>query len=409
MKMGVTFCKIDWRDSATNTVKELTPIINWNSKRAVNVKSNSAEIMLKNIAPESIYSDYFDSTGNLRLSVGGTTTTGGTEAPDDIKIYLGTAPVSSTVASDMLCSMSIVGIEQAYEEEGKSIKLNCADKTFLLLSQYAVGNYPITGSTAPVYQLIQQVIRQWTRTGNSTADVIDVTSYMATTRSDLSAFPGTFYTCVYKPIYEVVQELSQPQYTGDTRPFLFWVDELNNLHWLYPSQTGGITLSDLTGNVYSINIKKEEREEVNMIIFNAGKDKNGISILDYAVNLESPAAKLKIAYYDWSEITSNMKNPVVIAAQWTNLTNDQVRGNAKQIGQGKCKAKFAGKGLVWKGTIMLKGTKSYIAGDLILFTSKSMGFSSYKLRVMDVVHTMDIEQGWTTSLVIEEDPLAMPV
>jgi len=409
MKMGVTFCRIDWRDSASNTISEITEAVNWNSKRAVNVKSNSAEILLRNIASDSQYSRYFDSLGNLKLTVGGTTTTGGTEAPDDIKIYLGTSPVSSTVAADLLCSMSLVGIEEVYEEEGKSIKLNCADKTFLLLSQYAVGNYPITGSTAEVYQIIQQVIRQWTRIGNSTADVLDVTSYVATVRSNLTAFPGTSYTCVYKPIYEVIQELSQPQYTGDTRPFLFWVDELNKLHWMYPSQTGGTTLSDLTGSIYSIRIKKEEREEVNMIIFNCGKDKNGISILDYAVNLESPAAKLKIAYYDWSEITANMKNPVVKAAQWDALSNDQVRTNSKQIGQGKCKAKFAGKGLVWKGTIQMKGTKNYVAGDLILLTSISLGFSSYKLRIMDVVHSMDIEQGWVTSLEVEEDPLAMPV
>ena len=123
---------------------------------------------------------------------------------------------------------------------------NCADKTFLMLNQYVIGNFPQVGS-APAYQLIQQAIqRSWQLRKASIADVFDITTYVATTKSNGSPFIDTTYSAVYKPVYEVIEELSQVQYTGDTRPFIFWMDANNMLHWVYPSQVWNGTINELT-------------------------------------------------------------------------------------------------------------------------------------------------------------------
>lgn len=407
--MSVPFCRVYWKDTSVappNNVKEITDCVSWTDKHAINVKSNTAEIIVKNVAPLAKKTEYFDSYKNLRFSVGGTSITGASTESDDIEIYLGTAPVTKDNSTDLLCSMSITSVEPRYDESQRSFRLTCADKTFLLLSHYVVGDYPkiVTGAgSARTNELVQMIIRQWTRKTDTTTDDIEVDTYVDSTKSDGSTLlPYNSYSSVYKPIYEVLSELSQQQYTGDIRPFIFWVDKENYLHWIYPTQTGGTELNEEVDQIYSIKIGKSQADEVNMVIFSAGKDKNGVNILDYDVNTEA-GSTLRMAYYDWSDITANMKLPTVIASQWDAWDNDTVRANAKIIGHARCLKIFAGKGLIWKGTIVMKGNRDFNAGDLIKLTSQSCGFNDYRLRIMDIIQ--DITKGnWQTTLEVEEDP-----
>lgn len=395
--MGISYAQIWWTDTSTGNSVEISDAIDWTAKRGISIKSNLVEVALNNIAPDSQYSQYFDSDGKIRFTAGKQGIQ--TEEADDIRIYAGTSPISTADTTNLIMACSITGVEQRYGEDEKSFKLNCADKTFLLLNQYAVGNY----GPANVPTIIQQVIRQWTRSGQSTADVIDVTSYMGTALSSGAAFATTTtYSVVYKPLYEVVEELSQIQYTGDTRPFIFWMDANDALHWVYPGQFSGGTINELTADIYSMNIVKSERDEVNMIIYDAGKDKNNVSIQWYKFNFTSDASKLKVVYMNWTEITKNMQAP--LSTYWSTHTNDEIRAQAKEIAYAKCDAYFSGKGMRWKGGLTLRGTKDYAAGDLIFLTTPTFGFNNQKLRVMDVSHDID-QNGWTTTIDLEEDPL----
>ena len=54
--------------------------------------------------------------------------------------------------------------------------------------------------------------------------------------------------------------------------------------------------------------------------------------------------------------------------------------------------------------LTLRGTKDYAAGDLILLTTPTFGFTNQKLRIMDVSQDID-QNGWTTLIDLEEDPL----
>jgi hypothetical protein len=402
--MGVTFSKVFWNDKTTTSsgvVDEITDCVSWTDRHAINVKSNTAEIVVKNIPSKYLIG------GNVRFSVGGTSTTGAVDQTDDIEIYLGTAPVTQDNSDDLLCSMSITGIEERFDENQKSFRLSCADKTYLLLSHYVVGDYPQGGGSAPAYEIGQQMIRQWVNHTSSTADAIDVDTYVGTVQSDGSAMPDVKYSAVYKPIYECLSELSQQQYNGDIRPFIFWVDKQNKLHWIYPSQSGGIALNEVDDEIIQLKMEKNDANDINMIIYTAGKDKNGVNILDYEVSTES-GSTLRMAYYDWSDITANMKLPANIGTQWGAWDNDTVRSQAKDTGKAVCGRIFAGKGLMWSGTITLKGTKKYVSGDMINLTSPTFGFANYKLRVMDITQSVS-NSGWQTILDIAEDPKEIKV
>jgi hypothetical protein len=399
--MGVPFAQVWWTDSATGSSIEISDAIDWTAKRGVSIKSNLVEISINNIAPDSGYSQYFDSNGNIRFSAGRQGLD--PEEADDIRIYAGTAPVGTATTADLIMACAITGVEQNMSEETKSIKLNCSDKTFILLNQYAVGNYG--PDTVP--NILKSIIRQWTRSGQSSSDVIDVDTYVGTALSSGAAFASdTTYSVVYKPLYEVVEELSQVQYTGDTRPFVFWMDESEKLHWIYPSQTASGTISELTTDIYDMKITKTEKDEVNMIIYDCGKDKNNVSIQWYKFNFTSDSSKLKVVYQNWTEITKNMQAP--LSTYWSTHDNDEVRAEAKNIANAKCDAYFSNKGMKWKGNMTLRGTKDYTAGDLITLTTPTFGFINQKLRVMDVSHDID-SNGWTTKLELEEDPLEMPI
>jgi hypothetical protein len=398
--MGVPFAQIWWTDSSTGNSVEISDAIDWTAKRGISIKSNLVEIVLNNIAPDSQYSQYFDSDGKIKFTAGKQGIT--IEEADDIRLYVGTVPVSTADTTHLIMSCSITGVEQRLGEDEKSIKLNCADKTFQLLNYYTTGNFPVAGGSAPAYQLIQEAIKRSWQIRNSITDSIDITTYVGTAKSDLTPLMQTTYSAVYKPVYEVIDELSQIQYTGDTRPFIFWVDQNNALHWVYPAQSFNGTVNELTTDIYSMNIIKSERDEVNMIIYDCGKDKNGNNITWYKFNFTSDASKLKVVYMNWGAIVQEMKSP--LSSYWDSHTNDEVRTQAKTIADAKCDAYFADKGMRWKGAMTLRGTKDYTAGDLIALTTTTFGFNNQKLRVMDVSHDID-QNGWTTTIDLEEDPL----
>jgi hypothetical protein len=62
--------------------------------------------------------------------------------------------------------------------------------------------------------------------------------------------------------------------------------------------------------------------------------------------------------------------------------------------------------LAWHGSLELKGTNSYTAGDLLTFTSQTIGLSEQLLRVVDVQHHVDTN-GWVTTLELKEDEQAV--
>lgn len=360
-------------------------------KKGIQSKANVASFTLR-VSPLLLSgTDFLDTDGNLRFQM-----------DQNISVYLGTAPINTS--TDLLSALTITNVEPEMGEN-VNIRIDAMDKSAFLLTMSGAKNY--TG-TAP--QIIKDIVNQWSK-GSVSALLTTEGGYIsATPGGTISSFPTVSYAYVYKPIFDAIDELSQPSYTGDDRPYIFWVDENNRLHWTYPSQTVDNTLEEGKDDIYELKISKKEQEEINMIIYNAGKDKNGNAILWYQFNYSTRSAKLKIAYYDWSEIVAQMQNPGYTwdGLTWNTASNTQVREHAKSIANAKCQDLFARKGLLWKGSVRMKGTRKIERGQLIEITSSKFGKfgekAKLKLRVTDVTHTVS-DRGWFTELTLEEDPL----
>jgi len=362
-------------------------------KKAIQSKANIAnfELQMSPLLLEG--TDFLDSEKNLRFQM-----------DQQINVYLSDEPIDINNSSHLLSALTITNIEPRLSTDSIVIRIDAMDKTAKLLSKSGAKNY---SGTSP--EIIRDIINDWAP--DISADLDTDGGYIdSTPGGTATTFPTKQYPYVYKPIFDAVDELSQPSYTNDDRPYIFWVDENNNFHWTYPAQTVDNIIEEGKDNVLELKIAKKEQEEINMIIYNAGKDKNGNSILWYKFNSQTRSSKLKIAYYDWSEITINMQNPGYTwdGLTWSTATNDQVREHAKELADAKCQDFFARKGLLWKGNIRLKGTRNISRGDLIKIVSGKFGKfgekSELTLRVTDIIHTVS-SNGWYTELQVEEDPM----
>ncbi len=185
-----------------------------------------------------------------------------------------------------------------------------------------------------------------------TKDGTEVARDIGTPDSDTSLFPTTpiatqnfnfpfkNYVKAGKPVYEMLQNLSQIDMTNTTdeldpdvssfnpiikRSMRYYIDEKNRLHWFYPITntfaTGEDTdskdkfnndLNIVMGKEGVFEVKSHELtfdifEVINFIYFEAGKDMNGDSILGFRYDSTSGAPTLKDSKRSYPRITESMK------------------------------------------------------------------------------------------------------
>jgi hypothetical protein len=157
-----------------------------------------------------------------------------------IIIHLDWNPITT---QDPVISTTISSISYPMENNGKyKIKIKATDKTGLFLSK--IWAEAITESfnwDAPTS--IINLIGHLNDLESATATDL-TTNNVALTKLDGSTFPKPIaISKIWKPGFEWLNELSQPEYTGEDRPYVYYVDANNDLHWHYPFQKPITTLS----------------------------------------------------------------------------------------------------------------------------------------------------------------------
>jgi len=94
------------------------------------------------------------------------------------------------------------------------VKLICGDRTYDLLNRVYGGDFHGKGKSAKeiIFNIVQTIAADGTTQEQ-------VPTAMASTQSDGSPFPAKDYTVANKTAYEVISELSQPDFTGDDRTY----------------------------------------------------------------------------------------------------------------------------------------------------------------------------------------------
>ena len=241
--------------------------------KGIDIKNNILTLNLKN--PHSLY---VDESNEIKF-----------EEQDQIKLYMKYTDDGADVSTDKWDTTTattpetefLVGVFYVIEfstdhsTSKTTINLRCADKTYILFNKVLAKDFGQVRDGLSAPEVIQKVIRLSSQsgrdgvgflgTGNESGVYYEVdarldseggyiTSSRRATREDGTGntdttFPDIDIAKVWKPIYEWISELSQIEKTnnstelaGDSaltygRPFIFWVDEENRFHWIYPTDT----------------------------------------------------------------------------------------------------------------------------------------------------------------------------
>lgn len=130
----------------------------------------------------------------------------------------------------------ITGISYLQDNNGKyKMKIKATDKTSLLLSK--LWAEAITSDeNLDASEVVKNIIGHLNDLDATTSNDL-TTNNVATVQTDGSAFPKPIVISkVWKPGFEWLNDLSGTDYTGEDRPYVYYVDANNDLHWHYPYQ-----------------------------------------------------------------------------------------------------------------------------------------------------------------------------
>lgn len=465
--MSTLIKRIVWYgNKGTDTGVDLEDINSISIKRGLDAKSNSIELVLKNPI------DQYNGTNIVHKYIDPNYYTLLIKAGDIIEFYLKNADQKYTIdintTTDLIVTADVVDFEFDLDQKKSTIKLVCIDKTFSLLNKLWTQNYTSTSAmNAP--EIIKNIVRNVSGTAESTAKwgyetsdagnagtlltdgtgIFEIDArlesaggYVQDVRPDASAYPDISMSKLFKPVYEWIEELSQPENTNSaaeitaatekcTLKHVYFIDKENRLHWFYPDNTSDYTI--VTGNnsadgvVKRVKLTRNTFDVVNYVIFNAGKDLNNVSVLNYFYDVSSKEPKLKPKFIPYTYICTNMRqaekdkgNISINADETVNILvssgttawgesyssasdyKDKFWNRAVKMGQASARNYIIRRGSPrYKGTVEIVG-RNLIPGEVITFTALAIGVNVQKLRIMSAQHIID-DRGWTTSLELEED------
>lgn len=336
--MSVLLTKILWFRVGNPTVGiNMTDSVDMNVGRGLDIKNNTVSLNVKNSAQS------FNANGNIVYRYVGDDGDILFKENDQIKIYVrytdDMADVENAVwdktttsepSSDYLKGVYYIqNVNNRRTLDGTSIKLDCADKSFILFNRLLPQAFTISEEkTAP--EIIQKVVRfsspnqdgLYRGSGEDPGVFYDVDARLTTetdggldngeagfiqntrrnTKEDgsvnsITTFPDIAMAKIWKPVYEWIGELSQIENLNTEaelastlvygRPFIFWVDENNKFHWVETNDTvtasDNITIGTTTG-IISHGLHKSIFDVNNFIVFRGGEDFFGNGTLGYYID-----------------------------------------------------------------------------------------------------------------------------
>ncbi|GAF76346.1 unnamed protein product, partial [marine sediment metagenome] len=276
--------------------------------------------------------------------------------------------------------------------------------------------------------------------------------FIQDTRPDGTSYPAISFSQINKPVTQSVADLSQVNKTNFVselsttlvlkRGMRWFIDNKARFHHYVPSDTPEFVMKvgtsiaispDTIGHIIHDNeLNNETETKINFIIFKAGEDMNGLMIKSFSRAQFSGIPETKESLRNWLELARQMKFEDEVAGNITkdefdkynypggypvtpawdrqarSVANDSAYNTnfieeAKLRGVEKAQSIFQKQANPrWTGKIQLRG-EDFIVGDLIDFTDISKGLNSILLRINAVSHIISNQQGWETTLTVEED------
>ncbi len=317
------------------------------------------------------------------------------EESENITVYAKDGIIDLNNPENIIGTFVIKDID--YFPDTHTLKLICADKTFELLSKiYVLKDTPDQPIDSRVFNIIQTI--------NSDGNTQNpITTHIDTTRSNGSVFPSVKYTSLFKTAYEALDELSQPEATGDNLPYVYWFDENDEFYWQYPDNTvQSMLLNYGESPIKEMKPKKNNSEVISMVIYNTGTDIDGATIMFYYNDPNNPSSKGRIKYFPMLDISRDIKDLYKEEITAGTLTNEDFRILAKGLAESRAQTLITayGRGVFEVETRVEGGI--YNVGKIYNTHAKEIGFTALNMRLVTVSHTFN-KNGWESKLTLKED------
>jgi len=390
---------------------------------------------------------------------------------DQIFIYAYYDDIPDQIADYLLMAGFVTDIEEKLEEKGNVITIRGANATEMILK----GNVPATflkddaTSTPPliIKQLLDRLNANLPDSSKITYELSSDTTkkdVIRTVNSDGEAFDSIAYNQVSKPAFAHIDELSNPEFTGDFKAgrYIFGVTMaeesidnsggvINKFFWRPKDFTVTGTLTEGT-DFRRITVKKNTLTSVNAVYISLGKDLNDDGVATYALNTESMVEiGPKWDFLNMTHMFSLVANQeqrageadgasfgedgypssfpytfrtifkrdsfgnILTPLQTITATNRTEYNNTLR-GESRARGKQAGDSAVkvlgeprWEVKIDLGiGTNIYTPGDIFTIVSPTVGWDGTTsnpgrdLRIVGIEHKIN-KKGWNTVLNLKED------
>ncbi len=293
----------------------INDMIDWNAKLGLQAKSNQVTLNLKNYIKNqnsTLKRRYINPDGTLKVAEDQT-----------IEVYYDEDTAITKSNEQLIITGKVNEIKPKLSGDKNIIGVKARDHTYLMLNRLWSKNYP-SGTIDNASEVIINVVQHIS--SNQAGGFHISTNNVAITQSDSSAFPtlGSGNTptieLVFKTIYEWVQTLSQPEYTGEDKGMLFWVDKDLDLHWVYPTTTTTGSLTEGRDDIIAYNFTKSTDSRINMVIYTAGKDKTGASILWYYFDPQVETKQFAFKFQPMEDVSRDYRRSIEVARTTLNET-----------------------------------------------------------------------------------------
>jgi len=443
--MGSLLVAVKWNINGVDYTFEDYESIN--IRRSSDLEQNSCTIMLKN---KPGFEPYLED-GIIQFS------------PDQpINVYAkidkdGSGLDTGANSTDLVFNGRVASIDFIEDSSKSQIKLDCSDASFVALNKLWVGD---ESGTAP--ELVVKVIDFVNNNVSSSWDEVSAATtsnggLVQDTNSSGGSFSSVKFSKVFKPVFEVIQDLSATEYTGDLVPYRFHLSTANVLSWFYPDDSaehvinvGDITAQTITyvhpvssdevieyvdsqiHRVLSYKLSNSIYDVVNYIIFKAGEDMEGEQVTNYAYNQGQGSPVVKDTLRTWEDIARDLKeedrragnitkeysdtytypSSYPLTPAWKNTSgtvaddndyNEEFILEVTRRARARAEMEFKFHGVPkLKGTIELEGKSIYDANDGIILTATRTGIDKQFVRIKDVQHNIK-KEGWFSTLTVEEE------
>jgi hypothetical protein len=241
--MGVPQYSVTWTSGSTGSTQDLTDAVNLAQSEAIGASLSEAILSFNNV--NKTYSNFFAFNDTIEIKVGRT---------------LPLTSIFTGFVSEISWDLGTT----------RNVSLSLQSKAERLLNTLDVVPYSAKTASAIILDII-------TRT-NSKNPGRTISASLTTSGGYIEpSFKPVYYFHTYKPISEILKELSAPEFTGESGNRIFWVDKNNALHWVAKPSTVSSYLTE-GSNIITMNMKRGVFEVVNALIINGGADAYGKAI-----------------------------------------------------------------------------------------------------------------------------------